>query len=367
MLITIIAGARPNFIKISPIIKALDTIKLTNPSISYRLVHTGQHFDKKMSDDFFEQLSIPAPDINLQCGGGTQAEQAGSIMVQFERELLENTPDIVLVVGDVTSTMSCAITAKKMNITTVHVEAGIRSGDMTMPEEINRIVTDSICDGYFTTSLIANNNLRDLKVPENKIHFVGNTMIDTLLQNIDKIKKPTFLDELPSKSNFFLLTLHRPSNVDNPKKLKFLLEKLIEFANNTLIIFPVHPRTKKIMRQFDIYADNLILIDPQPYHEFIYLINNALGVITDSGGISEEATVLNVPCITMRNTTERPETILYGSNELVGEDFNKLSLCINRINAGLWKSASIPILWDGHAAERIVNVLLSEYNVSKQD
>lgn len=365
MLITIIAGARPNFIKISPIIKALDTIKLSNPSISYRLVHTGQHFDKKMSEDFFEQLNIPSPDINLQCGGGTQAEQAGSIMIQFERELLGNTPDIVLVVGDVTSTMSCAITAKKMNITTLHVEAGIRSGDLTMPEEINRIVTDSICDGYFTTSLIANNNLRDLNVPENKIHFVGNTMIDTLLQNIDKIRIPAFLDEFPYKCNFFLLTLHRPSNVDDPEKLKLILEKIIEFSNDTLIIFPVHPRTKKIMQKFDIYADNLILIDPQPYLEFIYLIHNAIGVITDSGGITEEATVLNVPCITMRDTTERPETILYGSNELVGDDFDKLSSCINRIKAGLWKSSSIPVLWDGHAAERIVNILLSEYDFSK--
>ena len=363
MLITIVAGARPNFIKISPIIKAIELAVPNHPNLSYRLVHTGQHFDKKMSLDFFSQLNIPAPHINFNCGGGTQAEQAASIMVQFERELFENRPDVVLVVGDVTSTMACAITAKKMNITTVHVEAGIRSGDLTMPEEINRIITDSICDAYFTTSLIASSNLSKLNISEQKIHFVGNTMIDTLLQNFDKIKMPSFFDELMvNRKEYFLLTLHRPSNVDDPVNLKKILGNIVDFSSNTLIIFPVHPRTRKIMHQFDFNEKNLVLIDPQPYHEFIFLINNALGIITDSGGITEEATVLNIPCITMRNTTERPETVLYGSNELVGNDFEKMHFYLNAIKAGLWKKSIIPELWDGHSAERIVDVLLKNYS-----
>lgn len=360
MLVTIVAGARPNFMKIAPIIKAIKAAQLENFDIDYRLVHTGQHYDSKMSGDFFYQLGIPNPDNNLQSGGGTQAEQTATIMIHFEQELLAFPPDFVLVVGDVTSTMACAITAKKMCIKTVHVEAGIRSWDNDMPEEINRILTDSICDNFFTTSIIANNNLRLNNVPENKIHFVGNTMIDTLFQNINRIKKPTFWDLLNlEEGNYFLVTLHRPINVDNPDKLKKLLDKISVLVNDYKIIFPVHPRTKKVLDEFKIINDNILTIDPQPYLEFIYLIKHSKGIITDSGGITEEATALNIPCITVRNSTERPETVLYGTNELVGDDDIKLAKCITQIKKGLWKKGSMPILWDGSSAKRIVDILLA--------
>ena len=362
MLITIVAGARPNFIKISHIINAIKSAKNENFDINYRLVHTGQHFDKSMSGDFFDQLGIPVPDTNLQCGGGTQAQQAAMIMVEFEKELSQFKPNMVLVVGDVTSTMACAITAKKMGIRTVHVEAGIRSGDMTMPEEINRIITDAISDAYFTTSLIANNNLRALSIPEHKIHFVGNTMIDTLVQQISYLKEPCFWNSLNLKSNeYLLLTLHRPSNVDDPIKLKSLLTTIANLASGIKVVFPIHPRTSNVLSQLNLAFENIEFVSPQPYLEFIYLIKNARGVITDSGGITEEATYLKVPCITLRNSTERPETVLYGTNELVGDDPEKLEKYISLMKAGTWKESSCPILWDGQTAKRIVNVLLTEY------
>lgn len=363
MNITIVAGARPNFMKISPIIKKIKSASENGISIQFRLVHTGQHYDKKMSGDFFEQLGIPEPDVNLECGGGSQAEQTAAIMIKFEKELLENKPDIVLVVGDVTSTMACAITAKKLCIDVAHVEAGIRSGDMTMPEEINRIVTDSIADHFFTTSTIANNQLREQKVSEEKIHFVGNTMIDTLYQNLDKIKKPSFWEQYNlQENNYFLLTLHRPSNVDDPKKLVEILEAINDAAQHYPVVFPVHPRTRLVMDNLQIQYDNLILIDPQGYLQFIYLIKYAKGVITDSGGITEEATVLHIPCLTLRNSTERPETVSLGTNELIGEDLPKLKPYLKKIIEGKWKKGSIPEFWDGNTSERIVKKLVSIYS-----
>ncbi len=362
MKITLIAGARPNFMKIAPIIKAIKLAQGSGKNISYRLVHTGQHYDKKMSADFFEQLGIPEPDVNLECGGGSQAEQTAAIMTRFEKELQENRSTLVLVVGDVTSTMACAITAKKLCVDVVHVEAGIRSGDMSMPEEINRIVTDSICNHFFTTSEIANNQLRKNGVAEDNIHFVGNTMIDTLYQNIDRIRKPEFWEKYNlKKSEYFLITLHRPSNVDDPEKLDAILSAIKEASSELPIIFPVHPRTRQTIDKFKINDKNILMIDPQGYLEFMYLVQNAKGVITDSGGITEEATVLHIPCLTLRNSTERPETVVIGTNELIGNDLCKLKLYIKKIMEGEWKKGTIPPFWDGKTSERIIDVLSSIY------
>lgn len=362
MKITIVAGARPNFMKIAPIIKAIKSAQSSGKNITYRLVHTGQHYDKKMSGDFFDQLGIPAPDINLEAGSGSQAEQTAAIMTRFEKELLENKPTVVLVVGDVTSTMACTITSKKLCIDVAHIEAGIRSGDMSMPEEINRIVTDSICDHFYTTTELANSCLTDHGIGKDKIHFVGNTMIDTLLQNIEKIKKPLFWKEFNLKEkNYFLVTLHRPSNVDDPEKLTSILAAIEESVENFFIVFPVHPRTRHIIDEYKINTQNILMIDPLCYLEFMYLIKSAKGIITDSGGITEEATVLHVPCLTLRNSTERPETVTLGTNELIGDDLNKLQLYLKKIINDDWKSGVIPPLWDGQTSERIVASLISIY------
>ena len=365
MNITLIAGARPNFMKIAPIIKAIKQAQANGKNIQYRLVHTGQHYDKKMSGDFFEQLGIPEPDSNLECGGGTQAEQTAAIMVKFEQELIAHRPNVVLVVGDVTSTMACTITAKKLCIDAVHVEAGIRSGDMTMPEEVNRIVTDSLCDYFFTTSEQANNQLKKNGVNGDNIHFVGNTMIDTLFQNIDRIQKPNFWDEHNLKSGaYFLVTLHRPSNVDDPEKLAAIIAAIEDAVMGLPIIFPVHPRTRQIIDKFNINHKNMIMIDPQGYLEFMYLVKNAKGIITDSGGITEEATVLHIPCLTLRNSTERPETVTLGTNELIGDDIDKLKPCLQQILNDQWKKGTIPPFWDGHTSERIIKILVSIYESS---
>ena len=362
MKVTIVAGARPNFMKIAPIIKEIRKASAEGQPIEYRLVHTGQHYDKAMSGDFFEQLGIPDPDANLECGGGSHAEQTAAIMIKFEKELIAFKPYLVLVVGDVTSTMACTITAKKLNIEVVHVEAGIRSGDKTMPEEINRIVTDSICDHFFTTSVRAGEVLAAQQVPVERIHFVGNTMIDTLHQNLSRIRKPGCYDELGLKDKqYLLLTLHRPSNVDAPLKLQSILNAVLGSVAQWPVVFPVHPRTRQILAGMQSNYPNLYMIDPQGYLEFIYLVKNTLGVVTDSGGITEEATVLHIPCLTMRNSTERPETISIGTNELIGDDLHKLSSSIGNIVAGKWKKGGIPEFWDGKTSERIVKLLLEIY------
>jgi UDP-N-acetylglucosamine 2-epimerase (non-hydrolysing) len=363
MKITIVAGARPNFMKVAPIIREILKKKAEGEDIGYRLVHTGQHYDKKMSGDFFEQLGIPDPDANLECGGGSQAEQTAAIMVKFEKDLQDHRPHVVLVVGDVTSTMACTITAKKLCIDVVHVEAGIRSGDMTMPEEINRIVTDSICDHYFTTSEHANRNLRANQVDDARIHFVGNTMIDTLFNNLSRIRKPLFWEEQKlADKQYFLLTLHRPSNVDDPAKLASILEAIVNATKGYPLVFPVHPRTRQILDKLNLTSDHLHTIDPQGYLEFIYLVKHAKGIITDSGGITEEATVLDVPCLTMRNSTERPETVEIGTNELIGDDIGKLGRCLEQVVSGQWKKGAIPDYWDGKTSERIVARLQQLYS-----
>lgn len=360
MLITIIAGARPNFMKIAPIIEAIEAQKKNNLSIDFRLVHTGQHYDKKMSQDFFEQLGIPEPDINLESGGGTQAEQTANIMVRFEKELTQNPCDIVLVVGDVTSTMACSIVAKKMNIKVAHVEAGIRSGDMTMPEEINRIVTDSITDYFFTTSEIANVNLLKQGIKTENIFFVGNTMIDTLLNNKSRFIKPEIWQKAALKDqNYFIVTLHRPANVDQIESLELLISEIIRISRGLPIIFPVHPRTAQKLKTIAIQCSNLYLIEPLSYLEFNYLVQKAKAVITDSGGITEETTVLGIPCLTLRDSTERPETCTIGTNELLGTNPKALAPAIDKVFNNIWKKGEIPHLWDGKASSRIIEQLLS--------
>ena len=365
--ITIIAGARPNFMKIAPIIKAVQKAKLAGEEIDFRLVHTGQHYDKKMSGSFFEQLGIPEPHANLEAGGGSQAEQTANIMVRFEKELQENPADVVLVVGDVTSTMACSITAKKLNTQVVHVEAGIRSGDLSMPEEINRMVTDSITNHFFTTSDIANDNLRKAGIEEERINFVGNTMIDTLLSNI-----PNFIDPnievdggTLKEKEYFVLTLHRPANVDEEEKLKDMMQAIIDGTGDLPVIFPVHPRTAKILQNLGIEHDRLHYVEPLSYLEFNFIVKNAKAVITDSGGITEETTVMGVPCLTLRDSTERPETITMGTNELVGTDPKKLKPYLDKLMAGEWKKGGKIPLWDGKTAERIVERLLEIYQPTR--
>lgn len=360
MRITIVAGARPNFMKIAPIIRAIRQANLLGAGLEFRLVHTGQHYDKKMSQDFFDQLGIPEPDANLAAGGGTQAEQTAAIMIGFERELMAHPTDLVMVVGDVTSTMACAITARKLCIKVAHVEAGIRSGDWRMPEEVNRIVTDSISDWFFTTSESAGQNLIRSGVSPDAIIFVGNTMIDTLHQQMDAFTPPALWQESGLISGRYLvMTLHRPSNVDDPQTLRSIIDILEEKLEGIPVVFPVHPRTRANFERFGLSTRNIILSEPLSYLEFNYLVKHAKGVITDSGGITEETTVMGIPCITLRDSTERPETCTIGTNELIGNDPSKLREAIDQLLSGRWKKGGIPPLWDGRAAERIVSQLVT--------
>lgn len=355
MKLTLIVGARPNFIKIAPIIHAINLANSKGQNIQYRLVHTGQHYDNTMSDTFFKELNIPEPDINLGCGGGTQAEQTAAIMIAFEKELLANPSDLVLVVGDVTSTMACSIVAKKLNTKVAHVEAGIRSYDLSMPEEINRMVTDCLADYFFTTTKWAGENLRKTGVGENRIFFVGNVMIDTLLSNKSRFKKPALWDRYDLKEKSFLLvTLHRPANVDEGNKLKEHIKEIVTNAYGLPVIFPIHPRTEKIFNKLGIDYPNLKITTPLSYLEFNYLVERAKAVITDSGGITEETTVMGVPCFTLRDNTERPETIEMGTNELIGTDPSAIKPALEKLFGGNWKKGTIPELWDGKSAERIV-------------
>ena len=389
MHITLIAGARPNFMKIAALIHAIQAAQKQGKNVHFRLVHTGQHYDKNMSDTFFEELGIPAPDVNLGCGGGTQAEQTAHIMVAFEKELLEHPTDIVLVVGDVTSTMACSIVAKKLNTKVCHVEAGIRSWDLTMPEEINRMVTDSLADYMFTTSEVANRNLvrqgaelvesqkskvESEKLPEDKYAYervpqkvwhVGNVMIDTLLANRARFRKPEVWDELGLKEKeFVVMTMHRPANVDEENHLRAMMEQIIDNVHGLPVIFPIHPRTAKLF--YGLWGDeaelakrfpNLHIVEPLGYLEFNYLVERAKAVVTDSGGITEETTVMGVPCITLRDNTERPETCTVGTNELIGTMPEAIKPALDKLFVGEWKKGAIPELWDGHAAERIIEIL----------
>ncbi len=393
MHITLIAGARPNFMKIAPLIHAIKSAEAIGKDIHYSLVHTGQHYDKNMSDTFFEELNIPMPDANLGCGGGTQAEQTANIMVAFEKHLLAHPTDLVLVVGDVTSTMACSIVAKKLNTKVCHVEAGIRSWDLTMPEEINRMVTDSLADYMFTTSEIANKNLlmsgailvnspspiANCQLPtlqeeqyafqriSQRVWYVGNVMIDTLLANRNRFRRPAVFDELQlTEGQYIMMTMHRPANVDEEVHLKALMEQIITNVHGLPIIFPIHPRTAKIF--YNLWGDeatlrqlfpNLHIVEPMGYLEFNYMVERAKAVVTDSGGITEETTVMGVPCITLRDNTERPETCTVGTNELIGTNPAAVKPALDILFAGEWKKGAIPALWDGHTAERIVDILLT--------
>jgi UDP-N-acetylglucosamine 2-epimerase (non-hydrolysing) len=346
--------------KIAPIIHAIQKAQHDGNNITFRLVHTGQHYDKKMSGDFFEQLQIPNPDANLESGGGSQAEQTANIMIRFEKELLEHPTDLVLVVGDVTSTMACAITAQKLHTKVAHVEAGIRSNDWTMPEEINRLVTDAITNYFFTTTEEAGNNLLAAGINKEAIFFVGNTMIDTLLKNRPNFTKPPLWDTLGlTAQNYLVMTQHRPANVDEEHKLKELVDEILAHTQDKPIVFPVHPRTAKVLENSGIMHPRLHLVEPLGYLEFNYLVENAMAVITDSGGITEETTVMGIPCMTLRNNTERPETVTTGTNELLGTHPKSIGPAMKKLFNGHWKKGSIPMFWDGRTSERIVNYLLS--------
>jgi len=357
MHVDLIAGTRPNFVKISALVRAFQG---EEKKISFRLIHTGQHYDTNLSAIFFKELELPKPHINLEIGSGSQAEQTAKIMIGYEKELLKSHTDLCIVVGDVTSSMACAIAAKKMKVAVAHVEAGIRSGDLDMPEEINRILIDSISDYFFTTTKEASQFLIKSGANNDRVHFVGNTMIDTLLYFEKKLKKPEFWEKLNlSIKSYFVLTLHRPSNVDNMEQLISTLDAIDNSVKNFPIIFPLHPRTKSILLNHSKKWNNFYFTNPMGYLEFNYLIKNCKAVITDSGGVTEETTIFNIPCITLRDNTERPETITLGTNELIGSNPKNIKPAISLILQGKWKSGSIPERWDGKAGERIRKILLS--------
>ena len=359
MKIDLIAGARPNFMKISPIIDSINSVRSHRSDISFRLVHTGQHYDQNMSENFFRELGIPDPDINFNAGGGTQAKQTAAIMIAYEKLLFNDKPDLSMVVGDVTSTMACAIVARKMLVPVAHVEGGIRSGDWSMPEEINRIVTDSITHYFFTTSLTANENLRKAGISDDQIFFVGNTMIDSLLKHRNRFKKPQIWDKANLVTgNYLVITLHRPANVDEESKLEILINEIIMNSNNIPVVFPVHPRTAKVLDHIAVDHPFLFFIEPLGYLEFNYLVERSKAVITDSGGITEETTVMGIPCMTLRDNTERPETINIGTNELLGTNPMAIRPAFEKLFSGNWKKGGIPELWDGKASIRIVDHLL---------
>lgn len=352
MRIAIVAGARPNFMKVAPILAAFRIIPGPH---SVLLVHTGQHYDQAMSGDFFRDLGIPDPDVNLNVGSGSHAEQTARVMVAFEEFCLTHLPDWVVVVGDVNSTLACAVTAKKLGIRVAHVEAGLRSRDMTMPEEVNRLCTDSISDLLFTTDEFANENLRREGVPEGRVRFVGNTMIDTLFAQIGRALEIPLPEGLYERQ-YAVLTLHRPSNVDHSVVLSGILDAITSICNRITVVFPVHPRTRRNLDGFS--SPNLVRTEPLSYLGFLGLVARSRMVLTDSGGIQEETTVLGIPCITMRRSTERPITCQAGTNRLVGNDPTRIREAAFAVLENALPPHRIPEKWDGHAAERIVNALL---------
>jgi UDP-N-acetylglucosamine 2-epimerase (non-hydrolysing) len=341
-----VVGARPNFMKAAPVLRALGKLSGTKQS----LVHTGQHYDANMSDVFFSQLEMPAPDVNLEVGSGSQARQTAEIMTRFEPVVLEHRPDLVLVYGDVNSTIAAALVSAKLGIRVGHVEAGLRAFDWTMPEEINRVVTDRLADLLFTPSEDADANLEREGVPPEKIHRVGNVMIDSLVRLLP-VAANVPQNGFPER--YVLVTLHRPSNVDDAEGLKNILQSLLEISESLDVVFPVHPRTRQRIVDFGGSTGKLHLSEPLPYIEFLALQRRAVAVITDSGGIQEETTFLGVPCLTLRNNTERPVTVSMGTNVIVGQDREKLHSELSKVISGNAKKGSIPPLWDGHAGERI--------------
>ena len=389
MKVILIAGARPNFMKVAPIIRAIkkhnQSIHDSRFTIHEMLVHTGQHYDYEMSKVFFEDLDLPEPDIYLGVGSGSHAEQTGQIMIKFEKVLLEERADLVVVVGDVNSTLACALASVKLHIPVAHVEAGLRSFDRTMPEEINRLLTDAISDYLFTPSPDADENLKKEGIPDSKIFLVGNIMVDSLLFDLEKARKSRILEKLGLRksssdnltTDYSLLTLHRPSNVDDKDSFLKIIAALTEIAKRIPVIFPAHLRTRKQIETFGLqrYFKNALandrrpktidggvcLLEPLGYLDFLNLMMHAKFVLTDSGGIQEETTVLNIPCLTLRDTTERPITISQGTNELVWNDTQKIIDEAAKILDGQRKQANVYKLWDGKTAQRIVNILINDF------
>ena len=358
-----VVGTRPNFIKIAPLVREMKKHK----QITQILVHTGQHYDASMSKLFFDELGIPKPDINLGVGSSTDTTQTAKIMLGIEKVLLKEKPDLVVVVGDVNSTFATAIAAKKCGIKVAHVESGLRSFDMGMPEEINRILTDHVADLLFTTEESGNINLKLEGISSNKIFFVGNVMIDTLLMHKKKAQQSKILSKLKlTKKNYIVLTIHRPSNVDNKIALEAIISILEKIQDKIKIVFPVHPRTKKNITLFGLdkkikNMKNLIVTEPFGYLDFLCLMSNAKLVMTDSGGIQEETTILQVPCITLRNNTERPVTVQQGTNIIVSTDKEKIIKTANEAMKGASVKGKIPQLWDGRASKRIIEVILRKF------
>lgn len=369
--IIIVAGARPNFMKIGPLMREFKKHKQHFDTL---LVHTGQHYDFEMSQSFFDDLNIPEPDIYLNVGSGSHASQTAKIMTSFEKVILKEKPDLVIVVGDVNSTVACSLVASKLNVKVAHVEAGLRSFDRAMPEEINRIVTDSLSDYLFVSEESGLRNLKKEGVDSNKVHFVGNIMIDTLLSNMPKINKSNILSRIfpkllpaqsPEPKAYAVLTLHRPSNVDSEKALLEIYDILETISQRIKIIYPVHPRTKKMIKIHNFLnrfekLKNLLMIKPLGYIDFIKLVKKSQFVLTDSGGIQEETTVLGIPCLTMRENTERPVTIKEGTNILVGRDKQKIIRTVNKILQGRQKNGSTPKFWDGETARGIIKIINRE-------
>ena len=349
-----VVGARPNFMKVAPVHRAL----ASRAGVKQMLVHTGQHYDVNMSDVFFQQLSIPAPDVNLGVGSGSHGKQTAEIMIGFEALVQERRPDLVLVYGDVNSTAAAALVCAKLGIRIGHVEAGLRSFDRTMPEEINRLVTDQLSDMLFTPSEDGDRNLEKEGIAKEKIFLIGNVMIDTLVRLLPLAEKVS-LDELPQE--YALVTLHRPSNVDEPASLRKLIEALAKISSRIAVVFPVHPRTRQRIKDVAVNlpaSDKLLLLEPKPYIDFLALQRRATAVITDSGGIQEETTYLGIPCITVRKNTERPVTVSEGTNVLVGRDLERLRSELEKILDGKRKPHRIPALWDGKASERIAKIIV---------
>lgn len=359
MKITAVVGARPNFVKIAALFAELRDF----PEVRWSLIHTGQHYDARMSETFFEDLEIPAQDVNLEVRSDSQVVQVAEILLRLAPVLAQDRPDVVVVVGDVNSTLAGALVAVKMGIPLAHVEAGLRSFDRTMPEEINRVLTDAVADYCFTTEPEANRNLLREGIPEERIYYVGNLMIDTLFRFRERAASSDILEKLKlTPRQFAVLTLHRPSNVDDPRTLSRTLDAIARLQRDLPVIFPIHPRTQDRLQHLPetiVKVGGLRLIEPLPYLDFIQLMANAACVLTDSGGIQEETTALGVPCLTLRTTTERPITVIQGTNRIVGLDPQKIEAAWEEICRGEWPMGRLPALWDGKAAGRVIKVLLN--------
>ncbi len=358
-----IVGARPNFMKVAPLHRAFEQ----RPEIESKIVHTGQHFDAKMSDVFFEQLQMPKPHYFLGVGGGSHTEVTAKTMLEFEKVLLAEKPDLVLVVGDVNATLACTLVAIKSHIPVAHVEAGLRSGDRSMPEELNRILTDSVSEYLFITEQSGVDNLKHEGVPDEKVFFVGNVMIDSLVHYLEKAKQTSVLDDLNlQKDSYAVVTMHRPANVDTPEGLEAILNVIEDTTRYKKVVLPIHPRTANNFKKFGLSErleaiEGLVLTEPQGYLEFLQLMQNATIIITDSGGIQEETTFLQIPCLTFRDSTERPITVEIGTNQLLA-DLNPVTVHEKflEVLAGKTKKGQIPPLWDGHTSERIADILIEK-------